>query len=70
MSQEDRWTRGVIVVPGTFFAAITLGADSIPGITLITLGLVMLATALIGSCPFYAAFHITTQNRDHGPLHH
>jgi hypothetical protein len=70
MGQEDRWTRGAIAVPGAFFAAITLGGDSTPGIVLITFGLVMLTTAIIGSCPVYAALHISTQDRDHGALHH
>lgn len=37
-----------------------IGADSIPGIIMVAIGLIMVVTAAVGVCPLYALLRIDT----------
>jgi hypothetical protein len=65
MGTPDRWARGLLVAPAAIIAAGLIGAGSILGIILIAVGLIMLVTAVVGTCPLYALLGIDTHHGGH-----
>ena len=65
MGTPDRWARGLLVAPAAIIAAGLIGAGSILGIILIAVGLIMLVTAVVGTCPLYALLGIDTHRGGH-----
>lgn len=68
MGNIDRWARGLIIGPGAIIAAVMTGAGSILGIVLIAVGVIMLATAVVGMCPLYTVLGIDTHRSDRKAL--
>ncbi len=60
-SSPDRWLRGLAVVPSLAVVAALLGFGSVGGIVALAAAAVMLVTAIVGTCPLYTLFHITTR---------
>ena len=48
MGSIDRWVRGLIIAPGAAVAAVLIGPTTVPGILLAAVGVIMLATAVVG----------------------
>ncbi len=68
MGSIDRWARGLIIAPGAAIAAVLIGATTVPGILLAAVGVIMLATAVVGICPLYSLLGIDTHRGGHHPL--
>jgi Protein of unknown function (DUF2892) len=68
MGSIDRWVRGLIIGPSAIIAAVLTGAGSVLGIVLIAVGVIMLATAVVGMCPLYAMLGVYTHRGDHEAL--
>jgi hypothetical protein len=46
--------------------AIVVGAGSVLGIVLLAVAAIMALTAVVGMCPLYSVFGISTQRHSHG----
>ncbi len=68
MGSVDRWVRGLIVGPGAIIAAVLIGAGSVLGIILIAIGVAMLVTAAVGTCPLYSVLGVDTHRRGRNAL--
>lgn len=60
MGKADRFVRAVIVAPAAVILALVVGASSVLGIVLLAVAAIMLLTSLVGSCPLYALFGVST----------
>lgn len=61
MGTLDRLIRGLVVAPAAAVGAIALGAGTPAGVVLLIVAAIMLATALVGWCPLYTLFRVTTR---------
>ncbi len=68
MNSLDRSLRAFLVAPLAIIVAVVVGAGSVPGIVLLAVAAIMLATSAIGYCPLYRLLHISTRGRK--PLPH
>ena len=62
MGQADRWIRvilGIVLVLVGIFAATGVWAGA-----LYAIGAILIVTSLIGTCPFYLPFNMSTKKKD------
>lgn len=64
----DRWARMVVAALGWWLAA-ALGYASVGGVIVLVGAGILVATALVGSCPLYALFGISTRRGEHRTAH-
>lgn len=62
MGMTDRRIRAFVVAPALLVVAWIVGFGSIGGIIAILLAVVMVGTAVVGSCPLYLPLHINTDH--------
>lgn len=60
MGTWDRLVRGVVVAPLAVIASVAVGVGSVLGIVLLVVAAIMVATALVGSCPLYRLIGLST----------
>lgn len=60
VSTTDRIIR-LVIAAGALVGAIALGLGSAVGVVLILVAVVMVATAVVGFCPLYRLFGISTR---------
>ncbi len=60
MGTVDRLVRGVLLAPAAAIAAWAVGIGTPGGAILLVVAGIMLATALVGFCPLYRVFRIST----------
>lgn len=68
MGTWDRLIRGAIVAPAALVGAFAIGVGTPVGVILLVVAAVMLATALVGFCPLYRAFRISTARAGRGTM--
>jgi hypothetical protein len=62
MATTDRLVRAIIVVPALLIGAYALGFSGLGGIVLFVLAVIMLATAVAGSCPLYTLLRVDARH--------
>jgi predicted lysophospholipase L1 biosynthesis ABC-type transport system permease subunit len=60
MGTWDRLVRGLVVAPLAVIASVAVGIGSVLGIILLVVAAIMVATALVGSCPLYRLIGLST----------
>ncbi|MCS7005954.1 MAG: DUF2892 domain-containing protein [Thermoleophilia bacterium] len=60
MGTWDRLVRGLVVAPLAAIGAVAVGIGSALGIVLLVVAGIMVATALVGSCPLYRLVGLST----------
>ncbi len=63
MGTVDRAVRAFLVAPVAVVAALAAGAGTVPGVVLLVVAAIMLATAAVGFCPLYALLRLDTRGR-------
>ena len=63
----DRAAR-VVVAFGLALLSLSLGFGTVVGVVLLVGAGILLATGMVGFCPLYALFHISTRSRRHASL--
>jgi len=66
MGKSDRLVRVLLVAPLAVILAIVVGAGSVLGIVLLAVAAIMALTAVVGMCPLYSVFGISTQRHARG----
>lgn len=64
----DRWVRVVLTAAGGWLAA-AIGYASVGGVIVLVAAAILAATALLGYCPLYALFGISTRRSEHRSVH-
>jgi hypothetical protein len=64
----DRWVRVVLAALGGWLAA-AVGYASLGGVLVLVAAGILVATALLGSCPLYALLGISTRRGEHRTVH-
>jgi hypothetical protein len=62
MATTDRLARAIVVAPALLIGAYALGFGGLGGIVLAVLAVIMLATAVAGSCPLYTLLRIDSRH--------
>jgi len=73
LANEGTWDRGARMMGGLLLLAVGwsgLVASGIPGLVLSVVGFVVLATGLVGWCPMYAMFGLSTRKSAGGHCPH
>lgn len=60
MGKIDRVLRAFVIAPAAVIAAFAIGAGSVPGIVLLAVAAIMLATSAVGFCPLYALLRLNS----------
>jgi len=63
MGATDRWLRAVVAAPVLVVLALVAGVGSVPGVVLLVLAAVMVATAAMGFCPLYLPMHLDSHRK-------
>lgn len=66
LANVERLIRGLVVAPAAFIGVALVEPDSVVGIVRLAVTAVMLATALLSSCPLWALLGNNTSSRAAG----